>query len=110
MTRYSGEVGIRDNPIETSPGVWEEVITSIPISGRIDRKPMRWSAGERSQENVKINHIISFISPETLFAKFSNAVYATYQGSKWTVVTIDYFEKRIRLGLGGLYNGGGNDG
>ena len=105
MSRFSGNIGIKADAVETSPGIWESTITVTPIFGEIRNKPVRWTSGELSQDKVTANHVISIIGPESLVTDFSEAVYVTWQGKKWTVKSIAYAKPRVNLTLGGVYNG-----
>lgn len=103
--RYSGTIGIKAAPVETSPGIWSEPVAIHNIFGQIRLKGTRWTQGELSQDKVRANHIVSIIGPESLVNDFSEALWITWQGIKWTVTTVEYARPRINLTLGAPYNG-----
>lgn len=105
MARFSGHVGLRTDPVEVEPGIYDEGIEDRPITGDILLKPTRWSGGELSQDSVRANHEVSFIIPETTLSDFAEVVYVVWQNRKWSVTAIQYMRPRLKLTLGGLYNG-----
>lgn len=103
--RYSGQIGLRRAIQETSPGIWEQPIDEIDVSGDIRRAPSRWRSGENIQETVRVNHVISIMIPgDVEQSDFDEIVWATWQTKKWAVVSIEYEHPRLFLGLGGKWN------
>ena len=49
--------------------------------------------------------ILSILTPETTDIKFSEIVYVEYESEKWSVVGIEHERPRVKLTLGGIYNG-----
>lgn len=105
MARFAGIVGMKEDPIETSPGIFEVVVTEKKVSGEIIYKPVRWTSGELSQDGVTVNHSLSILADASSLEDFSKAAYVEWQGVRWTVTAIDYRRPRIFLTLGGIYNG-----
>lgn len=106
--RFYGAVGYGVST-ETSPGVWEDVITEVSYYGDITRQA-------RSQEppsqvppatniNLGTNNLISFVADDQAYANFTNMRYAVWQGSKWQIVNVEDRRPRLILTLGGLWNG-----
>lgn len=105
MSRVVVLIGIKTPAVQTSPGIFEEVIVEKKMSGDMISKPTRWTVDELAQDTARINHVFSFISRGSVSTDFSSAVYVVWQGKKWTVSSIEYPSPRIKLTLGGLYNG-----
>lgn len=105
MARYTGVIGVRGSATETSPGIFESTVDELPISGEVRIKPSRWRGGELQHNELKANHVISIIAPESTISSWGTILYVTWQGKKWVVTGIEYIRPRINLNLGGLYNG-----
>jgi len=104
MTRYRGVVGTKLPPEEVSPGVWESKIVETDVVGDIYLKPSRWSGTELSQTKITANHILSIFGCDNL-DDYADVVYVVWQNRKWTVTKIEYIRPRVKLTLGGLYDG-----
>lgn len=105
MSRVRVLVGIKTQAVNTSPGIFEDIIVESKVSGDMEYKPIRWSVDELAQDSARLNHTFSFISRGSVSVDFSSAVYVVWQGKKWTVSSISYPSPRIKFTLGGLYNG-----
>jgi hypothetical protein len=105
VARYSGYIGVKNDPVEVRPGVFTQDISEIEVSGQLKPKPWRWSAGELAQDKATAGHIISIIAPESTIGDWGEVLYATWQGRKWAVKSVEYARPRINLTLGGYYNG-----
>jgi hypothetical protein len=107
MARYAGNLGIRQDLVETEPGIFTEAIVDVKVSGYYRREALGAISGDRAQDDLTLNHIISIYAPESAAEKFSKAVYIEWQGEKWTVKSIEYARPRFNIRLGGKYNGSG---
>ena len=107
MSRYQGFIGFKGEPVEGPPGIFTEPIVRVKYQGDIQLRPVRWSSGERDQQTVTANHILAIVAPESSMANFANALYIEWQDRKWSITSIEYIRPKIRLAMGGLYNGAG---
>lgn len=104
MTRFVGLIGVKEDPVEIRPGIFESTITETKISGNIRIGNVRHRDSELQQDSVTANHVVSIIATEASMADYSSVVYITWQGRKWSVKSIEYIRPRINMTLGGLYN------
>lgn len=104
MTKYAGKIGLKADPVETEPGVFEEVINEIDFTGDIMLSPLRWSGSELAQDTITANHKFEVIASDELISDFTDAVYVLWQNRRWVVKSIEYVRPVIRISLGGLYN------
>lgn len=104
MDRYSGRLGIRIDSVEIEPGIFDNTIYEIPITGKILRQNMRWTAGELSQDSINAGHTISLVASDTLLEQLVNVVYATLYGRKWVVRSVERAYPRVNLVLGKVYD------
>lgn len=104
MTKFRGSIGIKRRSTETSPGVFEEVIEDIEVTGEMRNIRARWPNMQQGN-GVSLRHFLSIVTPEDSVVDYSEVVYIWWQGRKWSVESIAYERPRVELTLGGLYNG-----
>lgn len=105
MTRYCGTIGIRQDPVEVSPGIFSENILELSdVRGDLIRETLRWGGGENNQQTVRATHMLSIVASEEIFEKLTEAVYVVFGGKKWSVVSIERQRPRVKLTLGGEYH------
>jgi hypothetical protein len=104
MARYWGVIGINRGPVQTSPGILTPKIEEVQVSGEMRQERLNWpQAGMR--EGLSARHVLSVITPEDSDIDFTEAVYISWQGRKWSVTSIQYKRPRVELSLGGIYSG-----
>lgn len=104
MSRFWGKIGLNRGPVETRPGILEEVIEEVEVYGEIRGAKASWpNAGIR--EGIHLQHVLSMITPEDSEIDPTEAVYVVWKNRKWAVKYIQFKQPRVELGLGGLYNG-----
>jgi len=104
MSRFFGAIGIKRDPVQTSPGVYDPVIEEVEVKGEIRNIRAAWQANQL-YDTVQARHVLSIIAPEEAITEYHEVVYILWQNVKWSVVSIEYKPPRIEFGLGGVYNG-----
>lgn len=105
MAKFYGNIGFTQTD-ETKPGIWTKVVTEVPYSGEITKYSKRVEANNESlNENIKINVELSILANEFALSNITNISYVEYLGAKWKVTEITPAFPRLRLTLGGVYNG-----
>ena len=104
MARYYGAIGYAE-PVETSPGVWDEQIIERNYYGDIVRNIRNLQSTENLNDDVTVSNQISIVADPYAIANFHCIRYATFMGTKWKVSSVDVQSPRLLLSLGGLYNG-----
>lgn len=104
MARFYGNVGFGIQT-ETSPGVWQDVITEHDYYGDILRISVNNQDRSTVNNNIVINNEISIISDDFAFANFANIRYVNWMGANWIVTNITVQYPRLILTIGGVYNG-----
>ena len=104
MARFYGKVGFGVQT-ETSPGVWQDVITEHDYYGDILRISVNNRDHSTVNNDVVINNEISIISDDFAFANFSSIRYVNWMGVNWIVTNITVQYPRLILTIGGVYNG-----
>lgn len=102
--RYCGTVGYIQT-VETTPGVWEEVLTEHTYFGDTITNRSRWENSSNLNDNINISNQLSIVADAYAYENFQHIKYAEFMGAKWKVVTAEVQRPRLLLTLGGVYNG-----
>ena len=105
MAKFYGSVGYAVFD-ETSPGVFEEVITEKKYRGDIEQVPMiKNQPTENLNDDITLNNKISIVTDLFADEHLYAIRYVVYGGSKWKVTSVELRRPRIILSIGGVYNG-----
>lgn len=104
MARYYGRIGYAETR-ETSPGVWEEVITERCYKGDVLRNSRRWENGESLNDNLVISNSISIVADDYAYSHLAFIRYVEWMGTLWKPSSMEVQRPRIILQVGGVYNG-----
>jgi len=105
MAKWYGKVGY-GIPTETSPGIWEDVITEKPYSGDVLRNNRTLVISTDSlNDNINVSNQISIVADPFANSNFQSIKYIEYMGSLWKVKNVDVLYPRLILSMGGVYNG-----
>lgn len=105
MAKFYGRIGFV-SLTETMPDVWETVETPKEYYGDLARNQRRWLNGESVNEDLDISNEISIVLDDFLQKNYGAIKWVEVMGQKWKVNSITLEYPRIRLTLGGVYNGG----
>ena len=89
----------------TQPSVWESVIVERPYKGELIRNSRRIQTGEDINDNITISNEITIIADPYALQNYMNIKYAEVRGARWKVNYVEVNHPRLRLTLGGVYNG-----
>ena len=104
MARFHGRVGYGQQ-LETSPGVWEDVIVEFLYSGDIVRNSRSFREGENLNNDLSVGNSISIVADAYASEHFFAIRYVEWAGALWTVVDVEVARPRLLLRLGEVYNG-----
>ena len=104
MAKFYGVIGYAETS-ETEPGIWTEGITERSYSGDVVRNSKRWQSGENLNDNLTVNNEISIIADPFAYSNFHTMKYIKWMGASWKILNIDIQRPRLRLTIGGIYNG-----
>ena len=105
MNRFYGPIGFTFGTIETSPGVWDDVITVRNYYGDVMKRRVNWTKGDSLNDNIKINNQISILADEYAEENAYAMKWVMWKGVKWKVESIEFERPRIILTIGDIYNG-----
>lgn len=104
MGKFYGAVGYAET-IETSPGVWTEVINERNYYGDVTRMARRLENGEHLNSNVNVNNLISIVADGFAYENILAMRYVEWLGTRWKITDVEVQRPRLILTIGGVYNG-----
>lgn len=105
MGKIYGKLGCSQT-IETSPGIWEEIVVERDVYGEVvSNFSRRYNSAAGINDNIELSNTISIIMDPYINTNIPNIRYISYMGSRWKISNIEIQPPRILLTLGGLYNG-----
>lgn len=104
MAKWYGKIGY-ESSVETSEGIWEEVITENNYCGDLLRNNRRLQMNGEINDGINISNQISIIADPFATNNFHAMRYAEYMGTKWKITDVEVQYPRLILSLGGVYNG-----
>jgi hypothetical protein len=104
--RFHGAVGYADHNEETSPGVWQEVMTEISYTGDVIRNSGRLESNLATlNEDVTLANAFSIMADAYAYENFEKMRYLNWNGSNWRINSVEIQRPRLILTTGGLWNG-----
>lgn len=104
MARFFGKIGFVKTE-ETKPGIWEEVAKEREYYGDVIRHSRRWDTPTQANDNLTLSNEISILADEYVLNNLEFLRYVKFMDGFWCVNYIEVNRPRIRLTLGGRYNG-----
>ena len=104
MAKWFGKIGYAET-VETAPGVWKEQITVRDYYGDLTRNTRRLQSADKVTDDLNISNELSIVSDPYAIKNFHSMRYAEFMGAKWKISDVEVLYPRLRLTLGGLYNG-----
>jgi hypothetical protein len=102
--RFHGKVGYGET-VETSPGVWEDVIVERTAIGDVVRASRAQTEGENVNQTLSLGNSISILADAYASEHVLELRYVTWQGVRWSVTDVAVERPRLVLTLGEVYNG-----
>lgn len=104
MGKYFGPIGYSVTE-ETTPGVWTEKIVEHIYSGELVRSTRKLQSSDQLNDNINVANEISILADPFAYANFHSMKYVEFMGAKWKVTSVEVQYPRLRLTIGGVYNG-----
>lgn len=104
MPRFYGGVGFAVDST-TSPGIVEQIVVERVYSGDVTKIYGRFESGEKINDDANISNVISIIGDPYAHERLFAIRYVTWMGVRWKVNSIEVDRPRIKLSIGGVYNG-----
>ena len=105
VSKFYGAIGYGE-PVETSPGVWEDVIVVHNYYGDVLRNSRGLQeSGEKLNADLTVGNSISIVADAYANEHFFAMRYIEWAGALWTVSDVEVKSPRLILRLGKVYNG-----
>ena len=104
MARFCGKVGYV-TPVETSPGVHENIPEEYVYYGDITNISKRWQTNENLNDDIRLEQNISIMADSYARANYYKIRYVIIDGIAWRVTNVQVARPRLLLYIGGIYNG-----
>ncbi len=104
MAKFYGVIGFAEN-IEISPGLWEERITERSYYGDLSRNIRNLQSSGSVNDDINISNEISIVADPYAEQNFHTMRYVEFMGTKWKITSIEVLYPRLKLTVGGVYNG-----
>lgn len=105
MAKFSGYIGFAAS-VEIEPGIWDEQITEHFYYGDIVRNLRNLQPTTDSvNDEISISNEVSIVADPFAERNFHAIRYVKFMGIKWKVKNAEVLYPRLRLTLGGVYNG-----
>lgn len=104
MAKFFGPIGFAEQA-ETTPGVWEEVITERYYYGDLIRNVRRLQSSDKVNDDINVSNEISIVADPFANENFHSMRYVEFMGAKWKITSVEVQYPRLILTMGGVYNG-----
>lgn len=104
MSKWFGKIGYATTK-ETTPGVWEEIITEREYFGDVYRNTRKLQSASQVNDDINVSNEISIVADPFARDNFYSMRYVEFMGTKWKVSNIEVQYPRLNLTIGGVYNG-----
>lgn len=102
--RYSGKFGYGQN-VETSPGIWEDVVTERDHLGVVVQSTEAFSVANSVLPQYRTTTSVSVLSDGVLKESYTDLIYVTYKGERWSIGSIVEEWPKLTIHIGEVYNG-----
>lgn len=104
MAKFHGAIGFAKTE-ETKPGVWVDQIVEREYFGDTLSTTFEFQSTGQPNDNVNVRKEISIVADVFALQNFSSMKYVEYMGIKWKISSVKPEYPRLRLTVGGVYNG-----
>lgn len=104
MAKFHGVIGYGEN-VETSRGVWEDIVIEHEAYGDVKRNTRKLQEGEYLNNDLSVGNSIEIVADAYAREHFFAIRYVQWAGVLWTVSEVVEEHPRLLLRLGGVYNG-----
>lgn len=107
MARFFGVVGFAETSVETTPGVFEDIIVEKEYYGDVIKNSRRFQDGSAIVDGVSLDNSIDILANKYANDHIDAMRYVVWKGERWEISSVEDRRPRLLLRLGGVYNGPG---
>ena len=104
MAKFYGEIGFAST-VETSPGVWEDVVTARKYYGDVLRNTRMQQNGESVNNDFYVGNYFSIMADGYAMQNIFAIRYIEWNGTKWAIHEVEVEAPRLLIRMGKVYNG-----
>ena len=104
MAKWCGLIGYAEM-VETSPGKYNERIVTHKHYGDVLKNTRRLQTADSINDNIEISNEISIVADAYAKLNIHHMRYIEFMGAKWKISNVNVEYPRLKLTIGGLYNG-----
>ena len=106
MAKFYGQLGfVRTVEEPEDSGIWIEKATERDYYGDVNRVSRRWESGQKVNDDITVNNEISILYDPFVSQNIPLLRYVVWNGVKWKVSSVEVDYPRLKLSVGGIYNG-----
>lgn len=107
MAKFFGIIGFIDTVEDPdNPGIWDEQVVEKEYRGELIKVNRRLQPSTNSSnDNIVISNEISIVADPYANQNMYAMRYVVFSGIKWKIETVEVAYPRLRLSIGGVYNG-----
>lgn len=105
MAKFHGEIGFIGETVETSPGVWKEIMHSRKYYGDVVTNVRNTNPSNTINATVTVSNRISVVADAFAYDHVFAIRYVEWGATRWEVSSVEIERPRLVLTLGGVYNG-----
>lgn len=107
MAKFYGIIGfVKTEEDPDNLGVWEEKTVEKHYSGNLIRNMRRTQTTPNTvNDNITISNEISIVADPYANQNMYAMRYVVFNGIKWKIESVDVEYPRLKLSIGGVYNG-----
>lgn len=102
--KWFGKIGFSVTE-EKRPGIFMPKIVERNYVGDVFKLSSRYASTEHLNDDISISNEISIIADPFAYENFSHMKYIEFMGTLWNISNITVERPRLRLTIGGIYNG-----
>ena len=105
MAKFYGAVGYSET-VEITPGRYEEAeVTERMYYGDVIKVGRKFQNGDKVISDLTIHDDLSILADPYAMDHFHNMKYVKMYGAAWEITDVQVNYPRLRLTIGGVYNG-----
>ncbi len=106
MAKFFGQIGfVLTSDIPDENGICEPREYERDYYGDVLRRYHRWDSGQQINDDINISNEISIVSDGFADQNIPYIRYVVWNGTKWKVSSVEIDYPRLKLSIGGVYNG-----
>jgi len=104
MAKFYGKIGFATQQ-EIRPSVYVPVIEERTYTGDLYKNYMKQKQADSVADDFTISNDISIVADPYALNHFSSMKYVEFMGARWEVQNVMVEHPRLRISIGGVYNG-----